>query len=569
MIHKKIQIGCTVAAFCFFSFTAAFAQQKGTYSADKDPIRDNDIVVPEMINSEVDLSLISWFGQKLENTPDCSKIQFGKMPVTDQDYINRLAKLPTVMEMPYNQIVRSFIDLYSQKRREQVSSMLGLANFYFPLFEEELAKNHMPIELKYLPVIESALNPTALSRAGASGLWQFMYSTGKIYDLNVDSFVDERRDPIKSTKAAVAYLKDLHSIYGDWHLAIAAYNCGPGNVNKAIRRANDKRDFWEIYNFLPRETRGYVPAFIAATYIMNYYNDHEICPRKTQLNMVTDTVQVNQMMHFEQISQILSISTDEIRALNPQYKMDIVPGNVSRQTLRLPMNAALAFHCNSDSICSYRANDFLVNTRRTVEVGNYASASGKSRVVTHKVRRGETLGKVAQRYGVTSAQVKKWNGLRKNTLKSGQRLRIYMPVPVESDVTENNNTQSNKSVAETVMASSSSSSSAATTPKQQQGTSVAEIALASQTEDNQSALMAEASTTTTTKETVKKAEPQKTKSTTTAKKAKAKTYKVKRGDTLTGISQRTGVSVDKIKRENNIRNSSQIKVGQVLKIPQG
>jgi len=556
MIHKKFQINCALVVFCFFSSMSILAQQKGTYSADKDPIRDNDIVVPEMVNSEVDLSLINWFGKKLGKETDCSEQKFGKTPETDQDYINRLAKLPTVMEMPYNQIVRSFIDVYSQRRKEQVSSMLGLGNFYFPLFEEELAKNQMPMELKYLPVIESALNPVAMSRAGASGLWQFMYSTGKIYDLHVDSFVDERRDPIKSTKAAVKYLKDLHSIYGDWHLAIAAYNCGPGNVNKAIRRANDKRDFWAIYDFLPRETRGYVPAFIAATYIMNYYNDHQICPRRTQLNLVTDTVQVTQMMHFEQISQILSIPVEEIRALNPQYKIDIIPGNVSRQTLRLPMDAALAFHCNRDSICSYKASEFLVNTRRTVEAGNYSSgSSGKSKVVTHKVRKGETISNVAQRYGVSVAQVKRWNRLKKNALKSGQLLRIHVSVP-ESESDQKDDTQTNnKSVAEVVAKSSSNTT-------QSQGKSVAETAQQSSTKGNNNVQADKAKNSTTPKSDV--TEKTKTQNKTTPK---ARTHTVKKGDTLMSISRQTGVSVDKIKQGNNIKDSK-IRIGQVLKIPQ-
>ncbi|MCD7971835.1 MAG: LysM peptidoglycan-binding domain-containing protein [Candidatus Azobacteroides sp.] len=524
----------------FFLSTTIFAQQAG-YSAEKDTIRDNDIVVPEMLNSEIDLSLVSWFGEKLLQEIDCSNQTFGTAPVTDQDYIDRLAKLPTVMEMPYNQIVRSYINLYAERRR-QVSSMLGLSKFYFPIFEEELAKNGMPIELKYLPIIESALNPVALSRAGASGLWQFMYSTGKIYDLEVDSFMDERRDPIKSTKSAVRYLNDLYGIYQDWHLAIAAYNCGPGNVNKAIRRANGKKDYWAIYNFLPKETRGYVPAFIAATYIMNYYNDHQICPAATKLSLVTDTVHVDKMMHFEQIAQILAVSVEDIRALNPQYKLDIIPGNVSRQVLRLPMEAALAFHCNSDSICSYRADDFLVNSRRTVDVGGVYSSSGNNKLVTHRVKKGETMARVANRYGVTVAEVKKWNKLKSNTLKVGQRLKIYTPV---SDSSHN--------VAQNTNSTSSQGGNTDTENK-----SIAELALNSSPGGQNSNTEASSSATTAPA----------SKSTASATKAATKSYRVKKGDTLSGISKKMGVSVDKIKRANNI-SDSKIRIGQVLKIPQG
>lgn len=545
MNNKKNILFWLIAAGTLLSTTSVFSQKK--YSADKDPVRDNDIVIPEMLNTEVDLSLVNWFGQKLVQDVDCRN-QNSNTPITDQDYIDRLAKLPTVMEMPYNQIVRSYINLYAERRKGQVSSMLGLANFYFPLFEEELAKKNMPIELKYLPIIESALNPTALSRAGASGLWQFMYSTGKIYDLNVDSFVDERRDPIKSTKAAVKYLKDLYDIYQDWHLAIAAYNCGPGNVNKAIRRANGQKDYWAIYNYLPRETRGYVPAFIAATYIMNYYQDHQICPNQTRLELVTDTVHVNQMMHFEQISQILAIPIEEVRALNPQYKIDIVPGNVSTQLLRLPMNAALAFHCNSNTICAYRPEEFLVNNRRTVEVsgGSRSESSGKQKVLTHRVKKGETISRIASRYGVSVADVKRWNKLKRNSLKKGQRLRIYKSTP-----------QENTSLAQNKQDNS---------PSQVSG-SLAEIVQKSTTDDNNAAVQQQ-QTTASNANTTKATTSKKATTTTAQSKKKSASYKVKKGDTLSTISRKTGVSVDKIKKANKISNSK-IRVGQVLKIPKG
>ena len=433
---KKIFKICVFACIGFLSVSSIGAQtgNRSRLTA-KDTVSDRNIVVPELMISDVDASLINWFGRKMVQNKNCSPTGAG-YSYSDRDYIKKLAKLPTVMEMPYNQVVRSFIDLYAERRKGQVSNMLGLSKFYFPLFEEELAKNSLPMELKYLPVIESALNPTALSRAGASGLWQFIYPTGRMYGLNVDSFVDERRDPIKSTKAAVQHLKDLYGIYKDWHLVIAAYNCGSGNVNKAIRRADGQKDYWAIYHYLPAETRGYVPAFIAATYIMNYYQDHGICPAQSQLALTTDTVHVNEMIHFEQIYEILGVPVQDLRALNPQYKIDIIPGNVSTQTLRLPMQAALAFACNKDSICAHRANDFLVNIRRTVDIGGISSGGNTTvKTITHRVQKGETLARIASKYKVSSSDIKSWNGLKSGTLKQGQRLRIYQQVPTTTSPT--------------------------------------------------------------------------------------------------------------------------------------
>ncbi len=564
MIKSTKTIICLMTSLLFVSSTFA---QKNARIAAKDTITDNNIMVPEMLNSDVDDSLINWFGQKI--TPDANCSQSGQSySYSDQDYINRLAKLPTVMEMPYNQVVRSYIDLYAERRRGQVSSMLGLSKFYFPMFEEELAKNSMPLELKYLPIIESALNPVALSRAGASGLWQFMYPTGKMFGLNVNSFVDERRDPIKSTQAAVKYLKELYDVYGDWHLAIAAYNCGPGNVNKAIRRANGQKDYWVIYNNLPRETRGYVPAFIAATYIMNYYQDHGICPAQTQLTLVTDTVHVDEMVHFQQISEILSVPVDEIRALNPQYKIDIIPGNTGTQTLRLPMDAALAFECNKDSICAYRANDFLVNNRRIVSVGGSSYSSGSSesgsvrtRTVVHKVRSGETLSKIANRYGITVSELKSWNRLRSNSVKRGQSLRIRIE-------TVNYSSSSQKSETETA-------EKVEKVEKVEVGTgsrSLASIVQNSGSESSDSPIESAANKVTTSTPSsspergVQVSEKKEQPSTKANTSKKAKSYKVKRGDTLSGIAEKNGVSMAQLKKLNNISNSN-IRIGQVLRLP--
>lgn len=369
-----------------------------------------------------------------------SYIDLGKECNTSQDnpifsdsvYIDRLTRMPTVMEMPYNEIVRKFIDMYTGRLRNNVAFMLSACNFYMPIFEEALDAYDLPLELRYLPIIESALNPSAVSRAGASGLWQFMISTGKIYGLECNSLVDERRDPIKATWAAARYLRDMYNIYKDWNLVIAAYNCGPGTINKAIRRSGGKTDYWEIYNYLPKETRGYVPAFIAANYVMNYYCNHNICPMETNIPAATDTVQVSRNLHFEQIADICGIPADEVKSLNPQYKRSIIPGEDKPYTLRLPMSNISSFIDKQDTIYNHRANELFKN-RRTVAAAERSSRKGsKSRAVAgsgdltyHKIRRGDTLGGIAARYGVSVSKLRQWNGIRGNNITAGKRLKIY------------------------------------------------------------------------------------------------------------------------------------------------
>ena len=301
-----------------------------------------------------------------------------------------------------------------------------------PIFEEALDTYGLPLELKYLPIIESALNPSAVSRAGASGLWQFMLNTGKIYGLESNSLVDERRDPIKATWAAARYLKDMYAIYQDWNLVIAAYNCGPGTINKAIRRAGGKTDYWEIYNYLPKETRGYVPAFIAANYVMTYYCKHNICPMETNIPDATDTVQVNRNLHFEQIADVCGIGMDELKSLNPQYKKNIIPGDSKPQTLRLPINSISTFIDKQDTIYTHRSAELFKN-RRTVSVadtrskarGSKGKSSSQGDVTYHRIRNGETLSTIARKYGVTVNQIKSWNGLRSTKINAGKRLKIY------------------------------------------------------------------------------------------------------------------------------------------------
>ena len=293
-------------------------------------------------------------------------------------YIERLQRMNTIIEMPYNEIVRRFIDRYANRMRRSVAAMLAAANFYMPIFEEALESYGVPLELKYLPVIESALNPKAVSRAGATGLWQFMLGTGKQYGLRVNSLVDDRRDPVRSSYAAARYLRDLNRIFKDWTLALAAYNCGPENVNRAIRRAGGTKDYWKIYPYLPSETRGYVPAFIAANYIMTYYCDHNICPMTTTLPEHTDTIMVTKDVHLRQIAQFCDVNINMLRELNPQYRKDIVNGNSEPAILRMPTAACTLFAENEDSIYNYRRNQYITH-RREVEVSDGRSGRSSQR----------------------------------------------------------------------------------------------------------------------------------------------------------------------------------------------
>ena len=292
-----------------------------------------------------------------------------------------------------------------------------------PLFEEALDTYDLPMELKYLPIIESALNPKALSRQRASGLWQFMLRTGKIYGLDNNTLVDERRDPVKSTWAAVRYLKDLYNIYNDWNLVLAAYNCGPGNVNKAIRRAGGETDYWKIYPFLPKETRGYVPGFIAANYVMTYYCEHGICPMDSQLPAKSDTIHINKDLHLQQVASVCNIDIEQLRSLNPQFKKDIIPGNSKAYALQLPNNTANIFIEREDSIYAYEAKKYL-NKRITFAVSEASTPKNAKGAKYHKIRKGDTLGGIARKYGVSVRQLRDLNGIRGNNITAGKNLRI-------------------------------------------------------------------------------------------------------------------------------------------------
>lgn len=358
-------------------------------------------------------------------------------PLTALDslYIARLHKLATVIELPYNPIVRNYIELYCKRIKEKTERILGLSQYYFPLYEEIFDRYDMPLEFKYLSVIESALNPRATSCVGAAGLWQFMYQTGRMYGLKVSSTVDLRRDPIVSTDAAARHLKDLYRQYNDWTLVIAAYNCGSGNVNKAIRRSG-RTDFWGIYDYLPRETRGYVPAFIGATYAMNYYKEHGLTPTPSNFdNLLTyDTLHINRWVHFEQIAKVINIPVDTLRELNPQYRKDIIPGNESTYLLKLPQKYVPTFIAMQDSIFNYKSGISIPRAFASPsdrQQQDRQSASGDRLV--HKVRSGETLSAIARKYGVSASNIKQWNRLRSQHLKKGQRLSIYASVaPLKS-----------------------------------------------------------------------------------------------------------------------------------------
>ncbi|HPX05997.1 MAG TPA: transglycosylase SLT domain-containing protein [Tenuifilaceae bacterium] len=350
--------------------------------------------------------------------------------IPDSVYINRLAQINSIIDLPFNSIVRSYINVYTQKKRDRVEVMLGLTDYYFPIFEEILDLYQLPTELRMLPVIESALNPRAVSRVGATGLWQFMYGTGRMYKLTINSYVDERRDPIASSHAAARFLKDLYSIYKDWTLVIAAYNCGPGNVNKAIRRSGGKRNYWDIYYYLPRETRGYVPAFIAATYALTYHKEHNLNPIAMNLPLVSDTIMVNDMLHLNQVAEVLNMPISTLRDLNPQYKMDIIPAKGKSYVLRIPMESVGQYIDNEQKIFAYKDSVYF-NPNNRIDPAKFKSSyqydvpSGSKKLV-YRVKEGDVLGTIARRHGVSVSQLRSWNNIRGNIIRVGQKLTIYV-----------------------------------------------------------------------------------------------------------------------------------------------
>ena len=337
----------------------------------------------------------------------------------------RLEKLnqKTPFNVVYNKSLENLIKSFLTRKRGLMERMLTVSQFYFPLFEEEFDRHNIPLEMKYLSIVESALNPRARSRVGATGLWQFMYSTGKQYKLDVTSYVDERSDPIKATKASAQFLSKLYEIFGDWDLALAAYNSGPGNVNKAIRRSGGHRNYWNIRRNLPRETAGYVPAFLTTMYIFEYAEEHGLKGKKAERPYFeTDTVHVKSLITFDQISELVGVSVEELKVLNPSYKLNVIPFIEGKDySLRLPKEAMGKFVANEKQIYTHVKKELESKESPLPKLVKQAESDR----IRYRVRSGDFLGKIAERYGVRVSQLKQWNGLRSNNLRIGQRLTIY------------------------------------------------------------------------------------------------------------------------------------------------
>lgn len=429
ILSKKLILCFSIVSFFTLSFNDSRAQVAMTDTTKSIPSQENMEVFAESLDSLVNMWYMSTNpGLVVDTIYDDFLAETKKTP--DSVYIERLNNIVSPFELNYNNHVKAYINLYTHKRREQVETMLGLSAYYFPMFEQALDAYGLPLELKYLPVIESALNPRAFSRAGASGLWQFMYYTGKQYGLNINSYVDERRDPHKSTLAAVKFLSDLYDIYGDWQLVIAAYNCGPGNVNRAIRRSGGKRNFWEIFYLLPRETRGYVPAFIAATYTFVYHNEHNLRPRAAKLPLATDTVMISKPLHFSQVAEMLDMPVDIIRHLNPQYRKDIIPAQKDSYPLRLAFDRSTTFASLEDSIYSYNREKYFSSNQLVVKPGSSSGSSfspppGKEKIY-YTVKSGDVVGLIADWFDVYSSSLRYWNNIRRNMIRVGQKLVIYV-----------------------------------------------------------------------------------------------------------------------------------------------
>lgn len=548
------------AAGAIFVYGGASAQSVLSVS---DASLESSLIMPESCETNTKTMLEDWY---LKNyivlDYEADKKNTGKFD--DDLLIERLGKLPTVIEMPFNSLVKSAIRYYAN-RPQLVENMLGLSLYYMPIFEAALERHKMPLELKYLPVIESALVPTAVSKAGAGGLWQFMPPTAKGLGLEINSLVDQRRDPYLASDAAARYLKQLYQTYDDWSLAIAAYNCGPGNVNKALRRAGDgKHDFWEIYPFLPAETRGYVPTFIAANYIMNYHKDHNISPALARRPLVTDTVHVTRRVHFDQISQVMDIPVAELRALNPQFRTDLIPGDIRPYSLVLPSLQAYAYIVNEDSIVNHNATKY--SRRGVVEPASGASTGRDSKgeyydeevVKWHTVKKGETLSKIARKYGVSVADIRKYNRVGKS-VKAGKKLKIVSTRRVYKPKTEEIKPETPVQVADTAIIApvEHPDSVSVATPDSLSVAGSVEAAFSAPKEEKK----VEEKPRPAPKPQQTQAKPQKKQEA-----AAPRVHRVRKGENLSKIAARYGTTVDKIKKANNLKNNN-IQAGQRLSIP--
>ena len=382
---------------------------------------------PEMTDSLLSL----WYvHRQLEANRELTEYDMDSVRFTsdvpDSILIQRLEKMNSYITLPFNETVKNYMVLYSEKMPTKMGHILGLSTYYLPIFEDIFNRYGLPQELKAMAIIESALNPVAVSRAGAKGMWQFMYNTAKTYGLRIDSYVDERLDVEKAADAAARYLLDQYNIFGDWCLAISAYNCGAGNVNKAIKRAGGRKDFWSVYPFLPKETRGYMPAFVGALYAMTYYKEYGIVPEPVQMPAHTDTFEIRKNLYFSQISEVVGIPQEELQNLNPQYIHDIIPGNEGVCVLKLPYNFTNAFLDNQDSLYTHKSAEMLSGTILAGPAGRSTSNGGVSQErIAYKVKSGDYLGRIASRYGVTVKQLQQWNNLKGTNLRVGQTLYIY------------------------------------------------------------------------------------------------------------------------------------------------
>ncbi|MDR1120923.1 MAG: LysM peptidoglycan-binding domain-containing protein [Dysgonamonadaceae bacterium] len=497
----------------FVPFIATTAQQNGDTISGSQPYDSTIGLMPESLDADMHKLLEGWHVKHFSKSEEFCEDEDTDPYFPDSVYRLRLKKMPCIVPMTYNDIVRKCIDRYTGQLRNVVRYMMGMADFYFPMIEQKLDANNLPLELKYLAVVESALNPIAQSHVGACGLWQFMLPTGKVYGLEINSLIDERLEPEKATDAACRYFKEMYELYGDWHLVLAAYNCGPGNVNKAIRRAGGQTDFWKIFPYLPRETRSYVPLFIAAAYVMTYHCDHNICPIRADFSIATDTIMVERALHFEQIADILRMDKETIRFYNPQYKREIVPGNTRPSVLRLPVDRTFAFIEREDTLYTHRMNELLANCTPV----SADEPERRKEKITHTVQTGENVYTIANLYGVTAQNLRKWNGIKGSRIVKGRKLNIYI---------DNGGL--------TFAAGNTGQATQATPVSTKTGTSAA-------------APTVQRSVTNTG----------------------YISYTVKSGDSLYAIAQKyPGVSVQNIQDANGL-TSTKLRIGQILKIPKG
>ena len=489
---------------------------------------DNDTIIIKSDNSsdriaaDLDSLVTTWYVKiAVKNNSETNTDTVG-FSCPDSVYKDRIGKINSIIQLGYNSIIKNHIEVYTIRKREKFAAVLGLKDYYFPMIEDVFDSYGLPAELKYMAVIESALNPGVVNgRSGATGMWQFMYSTGRMYGLTINSIIDERKDPVKATHAAARYIKDLYSIYKDWVLVIAAYNCGPGNVNKAIRRSGNKKDYWDIYYRLPRETRGYIPQYIAAAYAITYYAEHNIVPLPLNIPVATDTIMVHKDIHLAQISQVMGIPLGELHALNPQYKTGLVPGSSKPQSLTLPMNHLGDFINLNDTIRSYKPDVYL--NRSTVIADPTRSSyittdiKGKTKLI-YTVKDGDNIGSISEWYKIGLSDLRNWNNIYKNKIRVGQKIVVYIN-PLKSEYYSKINTLSfsEKQALVGKTAASNSQPEANSIPEETDGEFI--------------------------------------------------TYRVRNGDTIWDIVKMfDNVTTTQVLSLNNISDPGKIKVGQILKI---